>query len=886
MLKIVDLRCEHAPHPLGIDVPRPRFSWKLEHHERGQAQTAYQIQVASSPDHLAAGHGDLWDSGKTPAGLLPLIQYAGIPLVSRQRVWWRVRAWDEQDRPSAYSEPTGFEMGLLHAEDWLAQWIGFPAGWNGKALYFRQQFEVEQPIVAARMYLCGLGWHELRLNGQKVGESVLEPAQTDFGKRALYSTYDVGGLLRPGANGIGVIVGHGWYGTPKLIAQLEMQLGDGSTQRVITGRWNAGGSWWQVSDGPLLANSVYDGEVYDARLERPGWDTPGTVMDNWAGAMVTDGPGGRLVSAMLEPVQVVERRQAASVSQPKPGIFVYDTGQNLAGWARLTAQGERGTTITLRFAESLYDDGTVNQENLRSARARDRYILKGEGVESWEPRFTYHGFRYVQVEGYPGQPTLDSIQIAVVRSAVASTGQFDCDHPLINRIHQAVWWTEASNLHGLPTDCPQRDERMGWLNDMAARSEEAILNFDLARLLRKWLYDIADTQDEAGAIADTAPFRWGSRPGDPVIVCYVLIPWLLYTYYGDTGPMTDHYDGMRRWVDYLTSRSEQHIVTYGHFGDWAPPIAEGLAGSIGSSAVAYKTPAPLVSTAYYAYATWLMAQMAAVLGHGADAAVYHAQFAQIQAAFNDRFWDEAAGGYGSNNQACNTLALYMGLVPQDRRARTLASLIRDIEEHEGHLTTGNLTTKYILEVLTEAGRGDLAFRLATQTSYPSWGYMLEHGATTIWERWEQATGGGMNSHNHGMYGSIGAWFYRALAGLRVNSDRPAFGHFVIAPPLLAGLTRASATLHTVRGVIASAWERDANSFGLHTRIPVGSQAEIRLPRLSDTESARLMEGDSLIWSGGQPMADVPGIVEIHEAADHIRLLVGSGDYTFRLEAVP
>ncbi|HVO72123.1 MAG TPA: family 78 glycoside hydrolase catalytic domain [Aggregatilineaceae bacterium] len=842
--------------------------------------------VASTTDRLDAGAADLWDSGKTPASHLPLVEYAGRPLASRQRAYWQVRAWDAQDRPSGYSAPAWFELGLLKPDDWKAEWIGFPAGWNGKALYFRDSFQVEKPVQTARAYVSGLGWYELHLNGTKVGQRVLDPAQTDYGKRILYTTYDIQSLLQSGLNVVGAIVGNGWYGTPKLLAQIELQYQDGTLAQVVTGRRGQGGSWWRVSDGPILENSIFDGEVYDARLERPDWDTPEGFKENypnldaWAGAMVMEAPGGKLVAQALEPIQVVETRRPIAIQQPKPGVYVLDTGQNLAGWGALTVQGPRGTTVTMRYAESLYEDGTVNQENLRSARARDIYILKGDGVETWEPRFTYHGVRYFQVEGFPGEPTIDSIQIRVARSAVEPTGQFECDHPLLSQLHRAIWWTEASNLYGLPTDCPQRDERMGWLNDMAARSEEAICNFDLARLLSKWLNDIADAQDSAGAIADTAPFRWGSRPADPVSVCYLLIPWLLYCHYGDRRELQDHYDGMKRWVDYLATRAPDHIIEYSYYGDWAPPITESLRNSLGSSAIARDTPGKLVSTAFYAYSTTLFAQIAQVLGREDDAVAFRERAAAIREAFNDHFWDDTQGGYGSNNQACNSLALYMGLVPEQRKTRVLANLVRDVEEHDCHLTTGNLCTKYIMEVLTEAGYADLAFALATQTAYPSWGYMLSHDATTMWERWEQATGRGMNSHNHAMYGSVGAWFYRALAGIQTRADGPGFGRFSIHPYVPAGMKYARASLITIRGLVESAWEVSENAFFLRVYVPVSSQAHVDLPAFGSAESLSVFETGTLIWANGQQRGTVPGLLDIQEGGQTVSLIIGSGAYEF------
>jgi alpha-L-rhamnosidase len=717
-----------------------------------------------------------------------------------------------------------------------------------------------------------------------VGNRVLDPAQTDYGKRVLYSTYDITSLLRAGRNMIGAVVGPGWYGIPKLLLQAEIQFEDGTQTHVITGRWGSGGSWWRVCDGPITHSSVYDGETYDARLEHPGWDMPESDTERypnhggWAGAMVTEPSGGRLVAQAVEPVQVIETRRAIVLSQPKPGIYVFDIGQNLAGWARLSVSGPRGTAVTLRYAESLYEDGTVNQKNLRSARACDGYILKGDGLETWEPRFTYHGFRYIQVEGFPGTPALDSIQAQVVRSSVEAVGQFWCDHPLLNQLHEAIWWTEASNLHGLPTDCPQRDERMGWLNDMAARAEAALYNFDLARLLPKWLNDIADTQDEQGALADTAPYRWGNRPADPVSVCYLLIPWLLYQHYGDMRVLYAHYNGMKRWVDYLTSRAPEGIVDYSYYGDWAPPITEGLAGSLGSSAVPRNTPGQLVSTAFYAYAASLLSKIAGILGETADASAYQLLTDRVRAAFNACYWDELAGGYGTNNQACNALALYMELVPPEREARVLANLVKDIEAHDWHLTTGNLCTKYVMEVLAEADRIDTAYALVTQTTYPSWGYMLEQGATTIWERWEQATGSGMNSHNHPMFGSVGAWLYRRLAGIQVDDTGVGFTHFIIQPSFPDGLNKVYASMKTRRGVVESAWERDGQMLRLRVRVPVNSQARIILPAPAEGRELQV-DGQIVVLKAA---LQTHGVLGVQKQEGHIILTIGSGEFLFTI----
>jgi alpha-L-rhamnosidase len=901
MLTAANLRCEYAPTPLGIDTPAPRLSWELRPASRGTAPAAYQVRAASTPELLAAGSPDLWDSDRV-ASTAQLVAYAGPPPRSRQRVWWQVRAWAGDAAPGPWAEPTWFEMGLLHAADWRADWIGFPAGWNGRALTFRRPFRLETPVSRARAYLSGLGYYELRLNGHRIGDHVLDPGTTSYDQRVLYVTYDVTDALRTGAgqdgeNMVAVTVGHGWYGAPQLLLQLEITHNDGATTQLLT---QSGP--WQVGTGPILENSIYDGELYDARLERPGWDMPvGMGADPppagqaapgpggadteptaaWSRPHVTTPPGGRLVAQMLPPIRVTETLAPQSVSEPWPDIFVHDLGQNISGWARLHVEGPPGTRITLRFAESLHPDGTVNQENLRGAAATDVYILKGQGREVWEPRFTYHGFRYIQVEGWSGSPGSLGIEGRVVRSDTAATGQFACSNDLLNRIHHLVWWTEATNQHSIPTDCPQRDERMGWLNDLGARTEEAVYNFDMARFFAKWVADIHDAQDPVtGAITDTAPFRWGSRPADPVSVSYLLIPWTLYLHYGDARTMTAHYSGFRAWVDYLTSRATDHVVSYSYYGDWAPPIDQGREGS----AVSASTPGELVSTGYYFYAASLLAQMATALGKADDAAHYSRLAAAIAATFRTRFYDPTTGGYGSNNQACNAFALYLGLVPKPQVAQVVANLVHDVADlHGGHLTTGNLCTKYLLEVLTAHGHADLAYTVATQESYPSWGYMLANGATTIWERWEYATGGAMNSHNHPMYASIGAWFYNAVAGIAPDPEGPGFARFTVRPHPAGDLTHAAASLRTVRGLIESAWQLAGDRFTLQVTVPVGSAARIHIPKPPTGDPFHILEGDRVVWPGDPATSADLGFTAIDEEAAAIVVTAGSGAYTFTRE---
>lgn len=893
-MTLISLRCEYADHPLSIGTTTPRFSWIVQYPERGQAQSAYQILVAS--DHSFLGHdtGDLWDSRKVPDPNAVGICYAGRPLCSRQQCWWKVRVWDRDDRVSEYSAVGRFGVGLLTEEDWKARWIASPHPRRGVAPFLRTTFEVDRPVAQALLYICGLGYYELHMNGARVGDHVLDPGWTDYTQRVLYVTYDVTDHLRPGGNALSVILGEGWYGNdhssighhgprpqlewlgwPCLVLQLHIAFTDGSEACVRSGD----PGWW-VSEGPIIENNVYDGETYDARREMPGWDTPAyhpEEHEGWAPVVVVEGPKGRLAPQLLEPIRAIRDLSPVSIHSPRPGIHVADLGQNFAGWIRLTVEGPAGAEVTMRYAEVLGEDGLVSQATLRGARATDRYLLRGSGVEVYEPRFTYHGFRYVQMEGYPGEPGPASVVGRVVRSAVTQTGRFTCSNQLLNAIHGNVLWTEESNLHSLPTDCPQRDERMGWLNDMTVRVEEAICNFELVRLLSKWEDDIADTQGDRGAIADTAPYVWGHRPADPVTTCFLLIPWFLYTRFGDRRTLERHYAGLKRWNEYLGSRTEDDIVIYSHWGDWAPPLAERAGDDTARSAL---TPGEFMSTGYYHYNAQLLAHCARILGEEREAAGFAELAERIRLAFNRKFLDPATARYAHGNQAAQAFALFLGVVPEEARPAVLQRLLDDIAAHDNHLTTGNLCTKYLLEVLTECGQVEAAYRLATQTTYPSWGYMIARGATTIWEIWECETGGGMNSHNHPMYGTIGSWFYKYLAGITFDPAYPACGRVVIKPYLPADLTFVKASLHTVQGEVVSEWERIGKALSLGVVIPGNCTATVSLPV---GEAGIVRESDLVIWQGDAP-GDMPaGITACRLSGDRVEVSVGSGAYRFVAE---
>ena len=549
----------------------------------------------------------------------------------------------------------------------------------------------------------------------------------------------------------------------------------------------------------------------------------------------------------------------------------------------------------LKFAEILHEDGTVNQENLRTAKVTDVYILNGEGKEVYESRFTYHGFRYVQVTGFPGTPTLDNLEGRVVHSSVELAGKFTCSNKLLKQIHKNIVWTELNNLHSLPTDCPQRDERLGWLNDATVRAEEAIYNFNMARLYTKWLQDIRDAQNkDTGAITDTAPFRWGYRPGDPVD-CYLFIVWHLYQYYEDERILQEHYKGIKQWVDFLGTQAEDFIVSYTRAGDWCtpikdcippdtpepPPESQGALISIGSYPAI--TPGILMSTGYYYYNSLLISRIARILGKSNDAEKYLQLAGKIKDAFNKHFFNEDTSQYATGSQASNAFPLFLDIVPEDKKEAVVKNLVRNIvEDHRGHLNTDNQCTKYMMEVLTELGEGDVAYTIVTQISYPSWGYMISRGATTIWERWEYMTGSGMNSHDHPMHGSVDVWFYKYLAGIKVDPDNPGWKSIIIKPYILGDLSFVEGSVNTVRGLIFSKWERKGDLINLEVKIPVNSRARVSVPTMGWSKM-RIEESGKPVWENNSYIEGVEGIREACEDKGYVTFRVESGSYFFEVK---
>ena len=863
-MTIHNLRCEYRTNPLGMDVPQPRLSWELQADERGQKQTAYRILVATSQEKLDENIGDAWDSGWVASDQSVQVSYAGSPLQSDRPYFWKVRVRDKDGVESDWSESAFWLTGLLHESDWQAKWIGLDKAVGDDdpnaehrrlaARMLRREFNVNKKIKRATAFVCGLGLFELYINGRKIGDQVLAPALSEYNKRSYYMTFDVTKNLRSAENAVGVILGNGryfaprgenptktkTYGFPKLLLQINIHYEDGTVDRIVSDE-----TWKLTAEGPIRANNEYDGEVYDARKEMPGWAEPGFDDSDWRPVEMVEKPGEKIVAQPSEPIKVMETLRPISISQPKPGMYIFDMGQNMVGWVQLHVKGERGTRVQLRFAEVLKDDGTLYLDNIRSAEVTDVYILKGGGqAETWQPRFTYHGFRYVELTGYPGTPDLDTIEGKVVHDALRTTGQFSCSNPLINRIYKNATWGIRGNYRSIPTDCPQRDERQGWLGDRSAESRGESYIFDVAAFYNKWLVDIQDAQLQNGSLPNVAPSYWPTYsdnttwPGS-----YIIIPSMLYDQYQDMETLKRHYPSMKKWIEHMSQYVQDDLMPRDTYGDWCVPPEDPKL--IHSSDPKRITSGEFIGTAYFYHELKLMERFAILLNR-ADDADYFAGFAErMKAAFNEKFLSKSTMKYSNNTQTVNVLALAFDLVPEEYRARIFDNLVEKIMgENEGHIGTGLIGAQWLMRVLTENGRPDIAYLLASQKSYPSWGYMAEQGATTIWELWNGDTGDpAMNSHNHVMLlGDLITWLYEDLAGIKTDPEQAGFKHIIMRPHVVYGLDWVKASYQSLRGLISSQWRIKSGKFYWDVLIPANTTATVYIPAEKESD---VSEGNGL-----------------------------------------
>lgn len=849
--------CEYCENPLGIRTAFPRFSWTMP---SGADQTAYQLRIYAEDGAL------LHDSGKTESSVSTGVTYAGAPLASATRYLYDVTV-TLADGSAVTSARGSFETALLSQSDWQGQFIAAPMYEKRKSPMFLRQFDASD-IQSARVYICGLGYYELFINGSRIGESVLEPGWTDYNKRVLYNVYDVSDIVKEGQNALGVMLGEGWMGhehpffmmtfgtnpswlhDPCLLLNLHITHKDGSREVLYT----APDGKWLACQGPITMNNIYDGETYDARLEQDGWDMPGFAPDSrWAAAVAADAPKGKLDCTLMPPIRQHTKLRPKCIYRPGERTLTYDMGQNIAGWVQIRVRGPKGGKVTLKFAEHKYDDHTVNQQNLRNAKATDTYICKGDYVtEIYKPRFTYHGFRYVEVT-VEDNVRLENLVGYRVNNTVERAGHFSCSSELLNKIYNTVVDTELNNLHSVPTDCPQRDERLAWINDMTVRFEEAMFNFDMKLFYEKWLRDIEDAQSlrEDGSIGDTAPYFYGGFPACHISSVYTLLPWYMFLFYQDITPLADHYDGMKRYTQFkLTQLDEKGLVNGNYAGDWAPPMSESIFGYWGDALCA-NIHAQLITTGYLYLDCITMAKAAMQLNHPEDASYFSAKAEVVKNSINNAFLDREHGCYTPSSQGSNLFPLFLGIVPEEEKPRVAKALLDDlILENDYHITTGNQTTKLLFETLSLLGQNEVAVKVLEKEDYPSFGYMFKCGATSIWERWENTTGIAMNSHNHPMHGAFSVWYFKALAGIR-PCDEAVTGYITIKPDFVENLESAGADYRTAKGVVACSWKRSEGHIQLSVTVPWNSKAKLILPENAGfTVNGKAAFGTEQILSSG------------------------------------
>ncbi len=896
-ISLLVLNCENQNNPMGIDMLHPRLSWIITANPetRGQYQTAYRIQVASTKQGLLSDKPDLWDSGVIDTSQSNNINYDGKMLKSTIRYYWRVKVWDKNQIASTWSKIAFWEMGLLKDSDWRGKWIedakansseGINPYEDNPAPLFRREFKLQKKIKKATMYVSGLGYYEAYLNGQKIGNKLLDPGWTDYSKRILYSTYNVTPYLKNGNNCVGMLLGNGWYnplplkmwghldlrenlpiGYPKFIMQLNIEYSDGTVDQVVSD------NSWKVISGPIIRNNTYLGEVYDARKEIPSWNKFGINTDHWRQVIIAKDPGGILRSEQQPPIVVGDILSPIDIKKRSDGKYIVDFGRNFGGIIRIRVKGLTGTTVKIRYGELLYSNGSLNVMTSTAgqikrkgvggpgapdtAYARDIFILGKNEIKVFQTHFTFHGFRYAEVTGYPGILTTNDIKGLVLHSDVSNAGSFACSDPLINQIQEACRNTFLSNIFSVQSDCPQR-ERFGYGGDIAATSEAFINNFNMSRFYEKTVNDFADAARPNGGLTETAPFvgvtdeglggesgpvEWGAAL--PVLMQQ------LYQYYGNIEIIRQNYPIAKNWIDFLHRHAESGIIN----------ITIGDHESLDEKVVG------LSATAYYYYNTKLLAEFAKLLNNQDDFATYTTLAENIKAAFIAKYFDPSTGNVGIHTAAAQAYALNFDLIPDNANDQVLKVLLHDVTTiNKNHITSGIFGTKFLMEVLSKTGNDSIAYKMATQKTFPGWGYMIANGATTLWEHWKLSEN--TYSHNHPMFGSISEWFYRYLAGIRPANDAVGYNKIIIEPKI-NNLQWAKASYNSVLGKVSSYWRKKEKNFTLDITIPINAQATVYIP-------AALRN----IKEQGIPISDKGSIHFIGKENNNSKFQLGSGNYHF------
>ena len=877
------LRCNYQVGTVVINKQTPVFSWEINAESgRNVYQTAYQVLVATSPGLLSEEKADIWNSGVVASPRSVGAPYGGPPLQSRQRYFWKVRVKTNYAAFGPWSHPAGFEAALLQQDDWQAEWIAAPSVWNwneflkrrnegkvevspwdDRAPLFRKAFKLEKKVKSARLFVTGIGYYEAYINGRRLDTRYLDPAFTRYDRRVLYSVYDISTILKP-QNAIGLMVGNGWYnmftnavwgfdhapwrGKPRALAQLEVTFEDGTSQTIVSD-----GSW-KTAPSPLVFNSIRQGTVWDARLEQEGWTSAAFDDTSWEDVFTVSSPGGALHAQTIEPVRAFEELKPREIRKTENGRFLIDFGQNMAGVVRIKAEGKAGDEIVLKYAEIASGD-TVDQSNIgvytNGFVQIDRYILKGGEEEVFETKFTYHGFRYVEVSGYPGELKKDDITALAVSTGFEKRGDFSCSDPVINKIQHNTLWSYRSNFIGYPTDCPHR-EKNGWTGDAQLASEAGLWNFHAHSAYAKFLQDFADEQRPDGNLAAIIPtsqwgYQWGNGPA--WIGAYFIIPWNMYQYDGDTAILAEHYEGMKKLFSHFESLSKDYLLPTG-LGDWA----------------AYKTKAPVVitSTAYFYQFAKILSKAAAMTGRTEESRHYEEMALKIRKAFNEKFYDRKTGLYGKGSQTAQSCALYFGLVEEKERKKVVRQLVELVRKTDNHIDTGILGAKFLLNALSDNGHAELALQVVTNETLPSWKYWIKQGATTLWEFWDGRESQAVGSFNHIAFGDVSNWFYRSIAGIR--PVKAGFREFVIAPKLTDKFDWCRVDFESPYGTIGVHWRNENGRFFMDIEVPANTTALVTLLAKELKEN-----GLPLKKSGIEVVESSGGVVTVR---------VGSGKYSF------
>lgn len=876
-LQVTELTADYKTNPMGIDNPNPMLSWIIQSDQNNTMQESYEIRAALSSADLSKKSKQLWNSETVVSSQSIHIEYAGQALKSSQRIYWQVRIVDNHGKKSKWSEPAFFEMGKLESADWVADWITPTWEENPKksepSPYLRKEFALEKSIKQARLYISCQGLYQVEINGKKVGDQQFTPGWTSYDTRLQYQTYDITPLVTQNQNAVGIILGDGWfrgnlgwiegrnnYGEKlAAIAEIMVEYTDGTRATISTDES------WKATTGPILESDIYNGEVYDAGKELTGWSKVGYDESGWKGTTPIEISKEKLISPEGPPVKIVNKLEPISIEKTEEGWQV-DMGQNMVGWIRIKASGTSGDVITLRHAEVLDKEGDMYYDNLRAAKCTNTYSLKGGGEETFEPHFTFQGFRYVMVSGYPGELTADKIRGMVIHSDMEPSGTFECSEPLINQLQHNIVWGLKGNFLDVPTDCPQRDERLGWTGDAQVFAPTACFNMNAATFYKKWLKDLAADQKEDGSIPHVVPDILGGAGATGWADAGIIIPWAVYLDYGDVSVLENQYESMKAWIGFMKERAGEDLIWTGdfHFGDWLA-FASNRSDYMG----AY-TLKDLIATAYYSYSSSIVAKTAAILGLEKEAQYYTQLSEQIKKAFNEEFVTPN-GRLVANTQTAYTLALAFDMLDSETAKKSAAFLAGDVEQFK-HITTGFLGTPLISLTLTDIGRNDLAYNLLNRREYPSWLYPVTMGATTIWERWDGQKPDstfqdkGMNSFNHYAYGAIGKWMYQVVAGIGIDEQNPAYKHIIIQPRPGGGLTSAKATHQSMYGEIVSGWMLEGDKLTMEVVVPANTSATIHIPGGS---SGIKINGASLEDSG----------IEFKEMDGKVLGKTGSGTYT-------